>query len=314
MEQINLMQFRLTQITLELNSSQASGGCCRRSASTAQTAGFAETLRANLAAIDSQNFDAITALFGQSVGRGRCGSSGIDSLLANCAGVAAPDGGSPVSGLSPTGRNLSLFDPESAYRMMTLINKKEVQYETELGRIGVMADEVSRMQGLGESLAGITADASATDLSDRLQRFVAEYNDWVRQFDADVAPGGILADTQAARASRFELKQNLENPFFGAAEGIHGMRDLGIVVDPATKLASFDSEQFARVYETAAAAVIGTIQEFGRNFARSAELLVSANNFIDNRARNLERVNRYIDENRASLQAEFGLGDPARQA
>ena len=57
---------------------------------------------------------------------------------------------------------------------------------------------------------------------------------------------------------------------------------------------------------------INTIDEFSANFARSAELLNSSNNFIPNRLANLDRVIDYISDNKSSLQAEFGLGDSAR--
>ena len=42
---------------------------------------------------------------------------------------------------------------------------------------------------------------------------------------------------------------------------------------------------------------ISTIQEFIANFAKSAELLNSANNFIPNRLANLDRVIDYITDN-----------------
>ena len=38
----------------------------------------------------------------------------------------------------------------------------------------------------------------------------------------------------------------------------------------------------------------------------------SAGNFITNRLDNLTRAISYIDTNMTSLQAEFGLGDPAK--
>ena len=59
-------------------------------------------------------------------------------------------------------------------------------------------------------------------------------------------------------------------------------------------------------------AAMGALHEFTTNFAKSAELLNSAGNFISNRQDNLSRVIDYIDTNTASLQAEFGLGDAAK--
>ena len=57
---------------------------------------------------------------------------------------------------------------------------------------------------------------------------------------------------------------------------------------------------------------VSTIDEFAANFALSAELLNSANNFIPNRLANLDRVIDYIDANKTSLQQEFGSGDAAK--
>jgi hypothetical protein len=51
------------------------------------------------------------------------------------------------------------------------------------------------------------------------------------------------------------------------------------------------------------------VQAFSANFAKSAELLNSDGNFIPNRLANLNRAITYIDDNKTSLQAEFGLGD-----
>ena len=60
------------------------------------------------------------------------------------------------------------------------------------------------------------------------------------------------------------------------------------------------------------AGAVGTIDQFAANFARSAELLNSANNFIPNRLANLDRVIDYIDANKPSLQREFGSGEAAK--
>jgi hypothetical protein len=57
--------------------------------------------------------------------------------------------------------------------------------------------------------------------------------------------------------------------------------------------------------------VLATVQEFSTNFAKSADLLNAEGNFIPRRLDNLNRVIDFIDNNKASLQAEFGLGDSA---
>ena len=230
------------------------------------------------------------------------------------AGVRPTLGGAvgAVNGLSPTGRNLALFDPESAYRMMTLINQKEVLYKAEFSEMSDMREQLATMQQAGQSLAGIGESTGDAALRERLTEFAAQYNQWVARFDAAMQPDGLLAGTQAAQVARYELKQSIENPFFGAADGFRGMAGLGLRIDPATRLAVLDTRQLDAALTSQRNGAIRTVQEFGRNFARSSELLISENNFVLRRLDNLDRVIDYIDAHKPSLQAEFGLGDPAQ--
>ena len=55
-----------------------------------------------------------------------------------------------------------------------------------------------------------------------------------------------------------------------------------------------------------------TLQQFAAHFTQATTLLASAGNFIDNRLNNLQRALDFIAENKPALQAEFGLGDPAK--
>jgi flagellar capping protein FliD len=122
----------------------------------------------------------------------------------------------------------------------------------------------------------------------------------------------MLAGTQAAKVSQYELEQSIANPFNGAMNGVRGMADLGLSIDPVTKLATVDSARLDATLAGNKTAAIGALHEFTTNFAKSAELLNSAGNFIANRLDNLTRAISYIDTNMTSLQAEFGLGDPAK--
>ena len=83
-------------------------------------------------------------------------------------------------------------------------------------------------------------------------------------------------------------------------------------IDQTTNLASLDTSKLDAALANNKNGVINTIQEFSANFAKSAGLLNSVNNFIPNRLANLDRVIDYIFDNKPALQAEFGLGDPAR--
>lgn len=126
--------------------------------------------------------------------------------------------------------------------------------------------------------------------------------------------GGLLAGTQAAQMSRHELEQSVKNIFNGANDGVHGLGDLGISVDPVGQTLALDSARLDAMLASGKQGVVGTLQEFGANFARSASLLNAGNNFIPRQLDNLNRAIHYIDGNGASLRAEFGTGDTAKPA
>ncbi len=215
-------------------------------------------------------------------------------------------------GLSASGRNLSLFDPESAYKMMSVINNKDVTYKAQFSEMSEMKTAVATMQQAGQTLAGNSTSTDNESIKAQLQTFATKYNDWINRFDPTVKSGGVLAGTQAAEISLYELEQSVENVFNGAKDGLHGLRDLGFTIDPNTNLASIDTAKLDGVLAANKTGAINTLHEFSANFAKSAELLNSANNFIPNRLANLDSVINYITDHKPELQTEFGLGDAAK--
>jgi flagellar capping protein FliD len=175
-----------------------------------------------------------------------------------------------------------------------------------------MKSYVSQMQDAGRSLGDISESSSNEALTSQLQHFVGQYNSWVLRFNPDMEQGGAMADAQAAQISRYELDQSIKNPFNGAREGVHGLADLGISIDPNTKLASLDTARLNSLLTNNRKGAVNTVQEFSENFAKSAELLNSAGNFIPNRLNNLDKVIDYFAEHKSDLQQEFGTGDVAR--
>ena len=285
----------------------------------AESGDFSSSLALRMAGAKSQS---INILLGSALG-GNKASSGTDFLTRLSGAQSGSQLGAtdPLSllglsttsqGLSPSGRNLSLFDPESAYRMMSVINAKDVTYKAQFSELSEMGTLVSGMQQAGQALGGVSALMDNEAIESQLQAFAAKYNDWVTRFDGTVKNNGLLAGTQAAEISLYELEQSVKNIFNGAKDGFHGMRDLGLNIDPNTKLATLDTSQLFAALGTNKTGAINALHEFGANFAKSAELLNSANNFIPNRLGNLDRVIDYITDHRSSLQAEFGLGDPAK--
>jgi hypothetical protein len=219
-----------------------------------------------------------------------------------------------VGGLSATGRNQSLFDPESAYAMMSLINNAEVTYKAQASELGEMKTYVAGLQQNATSLGGIDTATDNGRIKSQLQDFASQYNSWVQRFDADMHSGGVLAGTRAAQISRYELDQSIKNIFHGASDGLQGLRDLGFSIDPATGLATLDTAKLDSVLSSNRLGAIHVLQQFGANFAKAAELLGSTGNFIARQLDNLSGAIDYIDDNKPALQAEFGLGDPARSS
>ncbi|MBU1236915.1 MAG: hypothetical protein KJ634_02085 [Gammaproteobacteria bacterium] len=297
-----------------LNVAQANQGGRRTSFPANGTAG---SFALYLAEFQSQS---LGSLIGSISGTSKAGgSTGLAELLGFQGTAANPltslasltNGGS-VGGLSATGRNISLFDPESAYKMMSVINNAEVAYKAEFSELSQMLSCVAELRQEAQSLGSIDTSADNGSIESRLQAFANEYNDWVRRFDADMQSGGVLANTRAAQIARYELDQSIKDIFNGASAGLNGLRDLGFGIDPNTGLATLDTARLDSALAGNKQGAIDTLHEFSAKFARAAELLDADGNFIPRQLDNLSRAIRYIDDNKSSLQAEFGLGDSAR--
>lgn len=255
-------------------------------------------------------------------------SDDFDSVFASVISSAFPDSNDSSSGLldlliqsngakaagMTAGRNMSLADPESAYKMMTFINSKDVLYKAQYSELSEMGSYVARMEEAGQGLGRITTSTGNGSIKSGLQDFVTQYNEWIQRFRSNLQDGGLLDGTQAAEISQYELEQSVKNRFLGVKDGLHGLGDLGITVDPGTQLISLDTAKLDSMLSSSKQGVVGTVQEFSANFAKAASLLNSDNNFIPNQLDNLERAIHYIGDNSDSLQAEFGAGDPAKPA
>lgn len=249
--------------------------------------------------------DIISTLIGTAMG-----GNGNESEPASFADIL----GQKSTSLDAMGRNPSLHDPESAYKMMTQINRFDVDFKAQHAELAELGKSVEHMEDAGRQLAGIDASTTNTDIAAQLQAFVAEYNTWEDRFDDTVAEGGVLDNVQAAEVSLWELEQSISSIFNGAAGGVSGLDDLGIEINPVTKQASFDSARLEALLASNKSGAVSAIDEFSANFAKSADLLNSEGNFIPNALNNRSRAIDFIADNLASLQQEFGTGDPAKPA
>lgn len=299
--------------------SKLQGGKATPVAGSAGAVDFSSALKLQMASIQSQTLGALAASvpgsgkvagganFADILGAGKtAGNSALDAMLGSAAGIGG------THGVAAAGRNMALFDPESAYRMMTDINARAVAYKAEASEMGDMKSYVSTLQQEAIKLGGIDTSTGSEEIRSRVQAFADAYNGWMQRFGSELKDGGMLAGTQAARVAQWELEQSIANPFNGAKDGLHGMADLGLSIDPVTKLATVDNARLDAALTNGKTAAMRALHEFTAHFAKSAELLNSAGNFINNRLDNLSRVIGYIDTNMASLQTEFGLGDPAK--
>ncbi len=278
--------------------------------SLTDSADFATSLKMRMAELQANSVSSITSGV---LGTSSSGSSAFDFLssLNNAGNSSTPLATLP--GLSATGRNLSLFDPESAFTMMSTINSLDVTYKAQFSQLSEMKEAVSEMKQAGQTLGDVVDSTSENaQITSQLQTFVSKYNEWVTEFQGTVKSDGLLAGTQAAEISLYELRQSIENRFNGAMDGFRGLADLGLTIDPTTRLATLDASKLDAALASNKAGAVNTIDEFSANFAKSAGLLNSVSNFIPNRLANLDRVIDYISENTASLQTEFGLGAPAK--
>jgi hypothetical protein len=273
-------------------------------ASAATGGDFLATLKERLVDFKAQTLGTLmSAVASGGAGGGLGHSNALDALLGNAGSQA---------GLSATGRNNALFDPESGYRMMSEINRRDVSYRAEFAEMTDLGAYVTTMHQAAGQLGTVDGASTSTDIRSRLNDFVATYNGWIDRFDEVLANGGLLAGTHAATVSQWELEQSVESIFNGAGNGVRGMGGLGLTIDPVTNMASLDTAKLDAVLAGNPGGAVSAIREFSGNFAKSAELLNSAGNFIPNRMDNLSRVIDYLNANKSALQAEFGLGDATK--
>ena len=300
---------KLALSSLGRSSDKTSAGGTGQRMDSAQGVSFSD-ISLRVASLQEQT---LGALMNSSSTAGQANDSGgLNALLASLNSpvttVASSSPGGSINGLSATGRVSALPAPEAAYQLMSYINKQELAYKSQFSELGQMQSALSGMQQNAESLAGIAISTDNESIKSQLQKFAGQYNDWVKRFDADMQNGGVLADTQAAQVSRYELEQSVSSVLNGR-NGVRGLSDMGLAIDPGSKLAVLDTARLDSVLASNKTGVVNTLNEFTANFAKSAEMLNSDGNFIKNRLDNLSRVINFIGENKPALQSEFGLGD-----
>lgn len=281
-----------TSIFKQLHSTQ--GNTSTTSTSNASSGDFASTLAQQMA---SFQLTSLTSLFG-----GSEASSALDLLATDSAS----------QGLSASGRNLSLFDPESGYRMMSTINNLDVNFKAQFAELSALEDGVTSMEQAGEKLSAVDDSMDNAGIKSQVQAFADQYNAWIARFGDSTADGKVLAGSWTAETALNELEQSVGSLFNGANDGFSGLRDLGLSIDQKTKQLTVDTAKLDAALASNKTGVVNTLDEFSANFSKSADLLNDADNIIEHQLDNLDRAIDYITDHQSDLQQEFGTGDAAR--
>lgn len=272
----------------------------------------------SLASFRSQTID---LLINSGIGRGKDSEQGasspFDVLLGDFMSPASAPDSSALTGMgtqanSAAGRNMTLNDPESGYKMMTDINQYQVNWKAEFSELSVMDGAVTEIGDVAAGLEKIGTESSDETIKSALRGFIERYNDWITRFEPDMQAGGLLANTQAAGVARHELEASVRNILNGSKDGISGLGALGISVDPQTHRLVFDEKAFDTALASNRSGVVSAVDEFSNNFAEAAKTVTSDGKFIHRQLDNLDRALDYLRDNIASLRQEFGTGAVAR--
>ena len=282
-------------------------------AASAPTSDFGATLRLQVATLKTQSLEVlIGSIKGTEASPVATAIDTLGSARLNAPGLPASI--PTIPGLSATGRIPSLRDPEAAYRMMSVINQAEATYTAQHSELKQMREMLADLGKAATDLLGTTDQSNVNPdaLTGSFNRFSATYNAWVGRFSDAFSPGGVLHGNQAGQVVRSELRNIIGDIFTGAAHGFQGLSDLGLSIEDNGQTAVFDAKTFKQIVLENPTGVRETVRQFATHFEKATELLASNGNFIDNRLGNLQRALDFISSNKPSLQAEFGLGDPAQ--
>lgn len=245
--------------------------------------------------------------------------SDLLSKVAAGSGDSAPTSNHSVldmiaNGAPCCGQNLALRDPQSAYRMMTTINRLEVTYKAQYAELSQMESLLPQLASAASQMGNMSVSDSNDSIKAKLLDFVKQYNAWVQRFKPDVSRGGVLEDVQAGELPLWELDQVVESPFIGSREGLNGLASIGISIDAATGLMSVNTDRLDSALGNNKQSVVAALNEFAAKFADEANLIASPDNIVQHRLSNLFGAISYIDGNVLSWRQEFGTGDAAASA
>lgn len=199
-----------------------------------------------------------------------------------------------------------------AQNMVTVLNRVEVTFKAQYAELGEMRKSLVHEQEAAHRLSELSLATTNAELKYALDDFIAIYNAGVRRFDPSVDKGGILEGSWEAARARFATERDIGYILNGSATGLKGgLAALGINTDPATKLASVDHTRLDSALATNKDTVVGALASFAAMFSATVDCLNAAEHAQVRQMANLDRAVHWIDDNRASVQREFGPGAAA---
>ncbi|MFL6658874.1 MAG: flagellar filament capping protein FliD [Massilia sp.] len=225
---------------------------------------------------------------------------------------AALGGSSLPTPTTPTGLDASQPFSMPGQNMVTVLNRVEYTFKAQYAELGEMHQSLTQYQHDAQKLAGLTADTPIADLKSALQQFVISYNAGVNRFAPDVTKGGILEGSWEATRARFATERDISYVLNGAEVGLKGgLEALGITTDKASGLASVNQEQLDAALARDPHAVAAALAAFGSTFVKTVDTLNGDGHAQQRQMANLDRAVHWIDDNKASVQQEFGPGAAA---
>ncbi len=196
--------------------------------------------------------------------------------------------------------------------MVTVLNRVEVTFKAQFSELGEMRHSLVAEQAAAKRLGKLTADSTTADIKAEIAHFVDTYNAGVNRFAPAVDKGGILEGSWEAQRARFATRRDIDYVLNGAEKGIKGdLAKLGITTDPKTGLASVDHVKLDGALAADQRLVVGAVTAFAGTFDTTVDFLNAKGHSQQRQMSNLDRAVNWIDDNRASVQKEFGPGAAA---
>lgn len=197
--------------------------------------------------------------------------------------------------------------------LMAKINQKQASYQAEFS---VLAQLKSQMAQLGDSAEAsfgtgkLTTEMSNEEIKQRIHAFADAYNKSEASFDQFDGEGGMCDDQLSCEGPRFAMYRDINSPFNGAANGVRGLPAIGIEADQGHQI-KIDDAQLDAMLASNKEGVVAALNQFGDTFNQTADTWGADQHVLDNRMHRLADAVNWVEDRRASLEAEFGKGNQA---